>query len=460
MNNKNLYKQIPSVDEIIKNLSSELLLLPKNLLKKIINDSIKEIKIDISNKKINKHIDVALNNLILGKLNEINRPHFNKVINGTGIILHTGLGRAPISKKIFSKAFNSIYPYANLEFNLLEGKRGERNNHVDYLINSITGCESSIVVNNNAAAVLLTLNALAENKEVIISRGQQVEIGGSFRIPDVINKSNCKMVEVGTTNKTHLKDYQEAIKDNKGLILYAHTSNYKIVGFTEEVNLTDLAKLSKKNKIPLVVDLGSGALIDFSKINLPFENLVSWYIKSGSDVVTFSGDKLVGGPQCGIICGTKKILNKIQSNPLYRALRCDKFTISLLEHSLKTFISDTKVTSDNMTISLLNRDSKKLERLGNKILSPINKNIIKKNNINLVTSKVEAGSGSLPTQNIKSYAISIKSDIKPMVLSARFRNATVPLIGYINKGVYFIDLKAIPPDQANLVSDIIVEVLS
>jgi len=460
MNNKDLYKQIPSVDEIIKNLSNELLLLPRNLLKQTIHESINDIKNQISNQIITENINKTLNNLILRKLDEISNPRLNRVINGTGIILHTGLGRAPISKKIFNKALDSTYPYTNLEFNLSDGKRGERNHHIDYLINSITGSEASIVVNNNAAAVLITLNTLAENKKVVISRGQQVEIGGSFRIPDVINKSNCKMVEVGTTNKTHLKDYQEVIKDNSGLILYAHTSNYKVIGFTEEVGLIDLANLSKKNKIPLVVDLGSGALIDFSKMNLPFENLVSHYIKSGSDIVTFSGDKLIGGPQCGIICGSKKLINKIQSNPLYRALRCDKFTISLLEHSLRTFISEVRVNSDNMTIYLLNRDKIKLQKMGEKILDQIDNKLLKANNIKLIPSKVEAGSGSLPTQNIESCAISIQSDIKPMRLSKKFRNANIPLIGYINKGTYFIDLKAIPPNQGKFVSDVITEVLS
>ena len=213
MNKQNLYKQIPSVDEIIKSLSPELLLIPKNLLKKIIRDSIKEIKLNVINKK-NIKIKDEVFSLINVKLNKINKPHLNQVINGTGIILHTGLGRAPISKNIFNKAFKSTYPYTNLEFSLSEGERGERNNHVNYLINSITGSESSIIVNNNAAAVLLTLNTLAENEKVVISRGQQIEIGGSFRIPDVINKSNCKMLEVGTTNKTHLEDYEQSLKDN------------------------------------------------------------------------------------------------------------------------------------------------------------------------------------------------------------------------------------------------------
>ena len=458
-NNNELYKQIPSVDDIIKSLSADIVL-PRNLIKNIIRKSINDIKKQISNKELTNNINESLIDLISRRLEKNNKPHLDKVINGTGIVLHTGLGRAPISKEIFKKALDSIYPYTNLEFNLSDGKRGERNHHIDYLINSITGSEASIVVNNNAAAVLLTLNTLAENEKVIISRGQQVEIGGSFRIPDVINKSNCKMVEVGTTNKTHLEDYQEVIKDKTGLILYAHTSNYKVVGFTEEVSLIDLGKLSKKNRIPLVVDLGSGALIDFSKMNLPFENLVSHYIKSGSSIVTFSGDKLIGGPQCGIICGTKKLIKKIQSNPLYRALRCDKLTISLLEHSLKTFISDSEINSDNMTIALLDRNGIELENMGKKILNQIDDKLINENNIELIPSKVEAGSGSLPTKNIESFAISIQSSIKPMVLSKKFRDASLPIIGYIKKNIYFIDLKAIPSNQASFVSEIITEVLS
>lgn len=459
MNQHNLYKDIPSVDQIFNDLALELSL-PRNLIKNIILDSIELLKLNIKNNRIKKNIKEELYLLIDEKLHKINKPQLNKVINGTGIVLHTGLGRAPISKDIFNKALDSIYPYANLELNLSSGDRGERNKHINYLINSITGSEASIVVNNNASAVLLTLNTLSENKKVIISRGQQIEIGGSFRIPDVINKSNCKMVEVGTTNKTHLKDYEGPIDEDCGLILYAHTSNYKVVGFTEEVSLADLSILSKKNKIPLVVDLGSGALVDFSKLNLPFENLVSWYINSGSDIVTFSGDKLIGGPQCGIICGSKKLINKIHENPLYRALRCDKFTISLLEHSLKTFLSDKEVSSDNMTISLLNRGRDEIRMLGNKIIKKINKKLILDNNIELVDSNVEAGSGSLPTKNIESCAIKIKSDIKPKAISELFRNASIPVVGYINKGNYFIDLKAIPQDQIKILPDIIIEVLS
>ena len=459
MNNKELYKQIPSVDEIINNLYPELLLIPKNLLKKIIRDSIKDVKRDIADNQITEVKD-KLYSLINSRLTNLSNSHLTKVINGTGIVLHTGLGRAPLSKSIFQKAFDSIYPYANLELNLKSGQRGERNNHINYLVNAITGSEASIVVNNNAAAVLLALNTLAENENVIISRGQQVEIGGSFRIPDVITKSNCKMIEVGTTNKTHLDDYKKVIKSNKDLILYAHTSNYKVIGFTEEINLSELAKLSKAKRIPLVVDLGSGALVDFSKINLPFENLVKWYIKSGSNVVTFSGDKLIGGPQCGIICGSRKYINRIQKNPLYRALRCDKLTISLLEHSLRTFISENEVTSDNMTFSLLNRNRKKLKVLGDKILNQIDSRIIKKHSLELIESQVEAGSGSLPTKNIESLAISIKSEIKPKILSDLFRSASTPIIGYINKGTYFIDLKAIPSNQANIASKVITEVLS
>ena len=258
---------------------------------------------------INEKKSTNLKEVLFFRINEkvINRLNnsLDTVINGTGIVLHTGLGRAPIDKNILNRVFDNIYPYSNLEFNIEKNKRGERNDHLSYLLNSILGSDSSIIVNNNAAAVLLALNSLAEKKEVIISRGELVEIGGSFRIPDVINKANCKMVEVGTTNKTHLIDFENAINDQTGLIMIAHTSNYRVVGFTESVEIKDLINLGKKKKIPVFIDIGSGAFINYEKFGLPKEKLVRDYIKMGIDLISFSGDKLLGGIQSGFVCGKK-----------------------------------------------------------------------------------------------------------------------------------------------------------
>ena len=257
----------------------------------------------------------AVTAAILDELDSLNQSSIKNIINGTGVVLHTGFGRAPISKKVISTIAKKLEGYINLEFDLSTGKRGDRQNHIAKMLNAICGSESSLIVNNNAAAVLLALNSLAEGRDVIVSRGQEVEIGGSFRIPDVIRKSHCTLVEIGTTNRTHLKDYEKAITKKTGAILWAHTSNYVVQGFTKEVPLSDLALLAKKKRIPLVVDLGSGALLNMNKQNLPAEKQVSDVVKTGADVITFSGDKLLGGPQSGFIIGSQRYLKVIQKNP-------------------------------------------------------------------------------------------------------------------------------------------------
>ena len=310
-------KQIPSIDEILKKFP--LKSIPLDFYKYHINLTLNEIRLEITKgKKIIDINDHCLKNVKLLK-KKLLPNSLKEVINGTGIILHTGLGRAPISKDILIDGIIKNYPYSNLELNLLTGKRDDRNKHISSLLNSLCKTEKTLIVNNNAAAVILMLNSICQNKEVIISRGQLVEIGGSFRIPDIILKSNCKIVEVGTTNKTHLSDYENAISPNTSSILYVHTSNYKIIGFANEIEIKKLAKLAKKYNIPLLVDLGSGTFADFKELGLPFEEIISKYIKSGVDVLTFSGDKLLGGPQAGIITGKKELLNKIFKNPLYRA---------------------------------------------------------------------------------------------------------------------------------------------
>ena len=328
-----------------------------------------------------------------------------QVINGTGIILHTGLGRAPISKEILYKSIDNTYPYTNLEFNLENGKRGDRNSHISELLSCLCKVESSLIVNNNAAAVMLMLNSLCENKEVIISRGQQVEIGGSFRIPDVILKSQCQMVEVGTTNKTHLYDYENAINDKTAAILYVHTSNYKVVGFTNTIEIEKLGDLSKKYNIPLLVDLGSGSLADYKSFGLPMEKMVSKYIDMGADLLAFSGDKLLGGPQAGILVGHSELVSKIFKNPLYRAFRCDKTRISIMENILKTYYTSKNIYDNNLSIKLFKKGRKSLLQNAKKVLSEIPESLIKKIKINIVETYVEAGSGSLPNKNIPSIAI-------------------------------------------------------
>ena len=451
-------KQIPSIDEIFNQFH---LSIPQDFYKFHINNILSQIRKEILEGKKIKNIRAYVMKQIDGISKNISNNSLRSVINGTGIILHTGLGRAPIAKEILIDGIMKNYPYSNLEFDLITGQRGDRNDHVITLFKSLCFCEDALMVNNNASAVMLMMNSICENKEVIISRGQLVEIGGSFRIPDVIEKSQCKMVEVGTTNKTHIKDYQNAITPLTSAILYVHTSNYKIVGFTNEIDISNLSKLAKKNNIPLLIDLGSGSLADFKSFGLPMEKMIRNYIKTGADVITFSGDKLLGGPQAGIIIGNKQSLKKIRSNTLYRALRCDKIRISIMETILRTYYTSKNIADSNLSIKLFKRSKKDLILIFNKIIKNIPVKIVNKFNIKYIESFVEAGSGSLPTEKINSIAMTFEnSSMSPKNLYKTFLHGDPPVIGYINNNIYYIDLKAIPKDQIESLTETINNVLS
>jgi len=451
-----LLKKIPSIDLILKEIDALNHNLPYSLIKNIVQNIVNNFRYKIIKDNYqSKDIKDEVITMITAKISNYKQSQMRNVINATGIILHTGLGRAPLSMSILKKSIENIYPYSNLELDLLKGKRGDRNNHIQEILCSLTQSESSLISNNNASAVILMLNSLASNKEVIISRGQQVEIGGSFRIPDIILKSNCKMIEVGTTNKTHIKDYKEAITDSTAAILYTHTSNYKVVGFSNEIDIKELVNLCKKQRILLIMDLGSGTIADFSEYELPFEYTIKEYIKMGVSVLSFSGDKLLGGPQAGIICGKKRLINKIKMNPLYRAFRCDKMRITILENILKTYIQPNTIHKDNLTITLFTRNIKSIYNQAEKVFNAIHPSISKRYEISLIDTLVEAGSGSLPIKEIKSYAIQIKSQKKVQELATQFRNAEIPVIGYVKTNKFFIDFRAIPKNQSKSLIEII-----
>ena len=444
INVRETLKYIPSIDEILIELP--LNSVPQEFYKLHINRILSIVRKQIIDGEKISDIKNHCFNLIKKNNSIIKHNSLKQIINGTGIILHTGLGRAPIDKKVLISGIEKNYPYSNLEFNLNNGKRGDRNSHIKDLFNSLCKSEDTIIVNNNAAAVILMLNSICENKEVLISRGQLVEIGGSFRIPDIMLKSKCKMVEIGTTNKTHIKDYENAITKNTAAILYVHTSNYKVVGFTNDIQISELSKISKKYNIPLLVDLGSGSIADFKSIGLSMEKIISNYIKQGSDVVAFSGDKLLGGPQAGIITGGKKYIKLIQQNSFYRAFRCDKIRISIMETILRTYYTKENINKSNLTIQLFKRKLNILNKMGNKIISALKDN--DKYKIYLEKSFVEAGSGSLPTEKISSYSILIESkEYKANQIYSNFLLASTPVVGYINNNIFRIDLKAIPEDQ-------------
>ncbi|MBN2355739.1 L-seryl-tRNA(Sec) selenium transferase, partial [candidate division KSB1 bacterium] len=305
------------------------------------------------------------------RLMDLLEPRIRPVINATGIILHTGLGRAPLSEAAQKNVQTVMQGYCNLEIDLDSGKRGERNNHVVPLLCQLCRAEHAVVVNNNAAAVLLVLNSLCAGKEAIISRGQLIEIGGAFRLPEVMEKSGAIMREVGTTNKTKLQDYRKAINENTGGILVAHSSNYRILGFTEEVELAQVAELAHSRKLPLIHDLGGGVLIDLRRFNLPYEPMVQDSLKAGVDVVTFSGDKVMGGPQSGLIVGKKRYIDAIYRNPLLRAFRCDKLTYAALEATLRLYLNEDTLLREHCSLAMFNADTQSLRTRAEKLVAAL-----------------------------------------------------------------------------------------
>jgi L-seryl-tRNA(Ser) seleniumtransferase len=442
---QNQLKELPSVSEVLLECKSYKSLNSKYMAY-IIKSNLESYRRAAKKGSLKpKRAQITQN--ILSEVERLTAPSLKSVINGTGIVLHTGLGRAPMKESTAKNAAKRVAGYTNLEFDLPTGTRGQRQDHVNGLLSALTGAQSSMAVNNNAAAVLLALNELGEGKEVIISRGQQVEIGGSFRIPDVIKKSGCILKEVGSTNRTHLKDYEKAITKKTGMILWVHTSNYVVRGFTHDVSLSDLVQLGKKKRVPVVADLGSGALLDLSEKGIPKDMLVQDVVKSGVGLVTFSGDKLLGGPQAGLIVGTKTLVNKLKTNPIARAVRCDKWSLAFLEESLRSF-GDHGPSKNNLTVSLMMASRKALTKRGEIILSHLPKKAKGKLGISLVESEVEAGSGSLPEEKLDSMAFRFKPNgISASKLATKFRIGDTPVVGYIHGHTFYIDLKAVIPGQ-------------
>ena len=371
-------------------------------------------------------------------------PSLQKAINGTGVILHTGLGRAPLTREAQENLAKIAEGYCTLEFDLESGKRGHRSSHVEELLCQLTGAEAACVVNNNAAAVFLALNTLSAGKEAIISRGQLIEIGGSFRIPEVMEKSGAKMIEIGTTNKTHLLDYARAISDDAGVICVVHTSNFRVKGFVSEVNLAELVELGKKHNVPVMHDLGGGVLIDLQQFGLPYEPVARESVEAGIDVTTFSGDKVLGGPQCGIIVGKSQNIEKIKSNPLMRILRCDKLIYAALEPTLRLYLQEKELLKENQVFKMLLEPVNNLEKRAESLVAEFSTVAKSRGKIAAIDTKVQIGSGALPLEDIPSKAICMKSDeIKTEVLAKKFRMYDPPIIGYIRNDCLLFDLRTI-----------------
>ena len=438
-------KELPSVNKVLIELNDSVSV-HDDFLNTLINRAINQYRDKIKNNQLSMSPSELLSNITEMVIKDSSQSLVN-IINGTGIVLHTGFGRAPFESKLLKSIAKRLDGYVNLEFDLDSGKRGDRQSHVRDHLSSICGSESSLCVNNNAASVMLSINEMAFGGEVIVSRGQLVEIGGSFRIPDIIKKSSAILKEVGTTNRTHFSDYKKAVSKKTKLILWVHTSNYVVKGFTRSVPLSDLVKLGRSKNIPVMVDWGSGAILDMKSLGLANEMPIKTIMSDKPDILTFSGDKLIGGPQSGIIIGKEKWINAMQKNPLYRVMRSDKITLGLLEEILRSYRSNY-FTKDNLSLRMLTTKRSTLVNRGKKVIQGLTKKKIKDFNIVLENSKVEAGSGSLPENPIESIALSFSpKNISPNELARKFRSGRIPIVGYIKSNKFIIDLKAILPNQ-------------
>ena len=444
---------MPSVSLIMKEAEGRINI-HEDYLKFLINKELDLFRNKITSEGFKIEKDQIVNEIIR-EVSKKSSSTLVNIINGTGIVLHTGLGRAPFNGEHLKEAADKLDGYTNLEIDISNNKRGDRQSHIDDHLASICGCESSLVVNNNAAALFLSINTLAPGSEVICSRGQIVEIGGSFRISDIIKKSDANLKEVGTTNRTHIEDYEKEISDRTKLLLWVHTSNYVVKGYTKEVALEEIAKLGKKYNILVLADLGSGTFLPLSKYGIPTEIPIKDIIKKGPDIVLFSGDKMLGGPQSGIILASKNIIELIKSNTLYRTMRCDKITIALLDQIIRSYRKHG-FTNLNLALSLLSNTREKLKNIAINIINLLPDKKIKTLGLSFEASLVEAGSGSLPEKSIESITLKFRSSsFSADKLSALFREGDIPVIGYIHKDSYFIDLKAVLPSQVpNLIKAI------
>lgn len=448
MNKNLLYRSIPKVDVILE----------EDAIKASIEKFGREIVVDAIRMEMDalrKFIGIceseeaakdAIANVvasIVARAENVFTPNMKKVINATGTILHTNLGRAPISQEHMKHIAEIATGYSNLEYNLQAGKRGERYSHFEELLCKITGAEAAMAVNNNAAAVMLVLSSIGKGGEVVVSRGELVEIGGKFRIPDVMVQSGATLVEIGTTNKTHFSDYEDAITENTAALLKVHTSNYRIVGFTESVGINELVPLAREHDIPVIEDLGSGVLIDLSKYGITYEPTVQDSIRAGADVVSFSGDKLLGGPQAGIIIGKKKYIDKMKKNPLTRALRIDKFTAATLEVVLQEYLSEERAVKKLPVLQMITKSYDEIVKEAEE-LQQFLEGLELDADLGIVDCESQIGGGSLPLERIPSKAVTIRPrEISTAELEERMRFLPVPIIPRTINDMICLDVRTI-----------------
>ncbi|MGB9822577.1 L-seryl-tRNA(Sec) selenium transferase [Thermodesulfovibrio sp.] len=439
MDKPDILRKIPSVDRILKNEKIKVLF--KEYSYSLVREAVRKVLDSLRAKVLKDNVLEIDEDSIIEKIkNSLNKKYsLQPVINATGVVIHTNLGRAILPEEAIKHVVEIAQSYSNLEYDLEKGQRGKRYVHIVDAVRKIVNVESAVVVNNNAGAVFLCLNTLAKDKEVVVSRGELVEIGGSFRIPDVMAQSGAILREVGTTNKTRLSDYERAINENTALLLKVHRSNFKIIGFTEEVSVKELCELGKQRGIPVMVDLGSGCFIDLKKYGFYGEPSVQEVVDEGADIVTFSGDKLLGGAQAGFIIGKSALIERISKNPLMRALRVDKLTLAAVEATLMFYLDEKEAIEKIPTLRMILEPPEKIKRRAAKILK-----LFKKHGIEAMLKEDVSmpGGGSLPESGVKTYVIAIRTD-KPDEFSGKLRQTQPPVIGRIKEDFVIFDARTL-----------------
>lgn len=458
---KELYRQIPKIDAFLENerVIDWINTRGKSFVMKGITEVLDQVRNRINKLEIDQTIDVSLNSNIEALeiwLKNKEQNKLRRVINATGIVVHTNLGRSSLAGQVQKDLMEVAMNYSTLEFDLKNGKRGSRYEHVEEIICELTGAEAAMVVNNNAAAVMLVLNTLARDKEVIVSRGQLVEIGGSFRIPEVMKLSGARLVEVGATNKTHIRDYEDHITDQTAMLLKVHTSNFKVLGFTKEVESVDLCELAHKYHIPVYDDLGSGMLIDLSAYGFKKEPTVQESVAAGIDVVTFSGDKMLGGPQAGIIVGKKKYIESMKKNQLTRALRVDKMTLAALESTLMLYRQESNALKNIPTLRMLTTTYEAIAEKASLFVAKLG--IQSHMDIHLEDDYSQVGGGSMPLEKLRSKVMIIKHDhLSAQDMIEFFRHYEIPIIGRIKDESVLFDFRTITEEELEIIHRALLE---
>ena len=451
------FSQLPSVDRVLSSPAAAALsqCYSRDAVTESVRAALERLRGRIRGGDIPDAADLSVEGVVdraAAALSVRSAPKLKRVVNATGVVLHTNLGRAALAQAAIDAVVAAASGACNLEYDLDRAERGDRDDLVEEHLCALTGAEAATVVNNNAAAVILVLNTLAEGREAVVSRGELIEIGGSFRIPDIMAKSGARLREVGTTNRTHASDYANAIGPDTALLMKVHASNYRIIGFSSGVELEELAPMAAAHPGLLIVeDLGAGALVDFSRWGLPAEPVIGERLRAGADVVTCSGDKLLGGPQCGIIVGRSATIKRLKRNPLRRALRCDKMTLAALEATLRLYRFAPDFERKVPTLRALLRPLAELREVGEAALPLLSRSLGPDFTLGIVSAAAQAGSGSQPEVPIDSLAIAVSSpDHSAQAIARRFRTADPPVIGRIERDVFLLDLRTIE-DPADLV---------